>query len=150
MEDLFDGKTLRKNCASFKGWLFQINYFRLHFAYFIFWSLLGGLVLWGLEKNDPLPFIDSLYIAVSALTCTGLNTYNTQLMRLDSQVFMVFLMMFGGAVFRSIFPVIIRRRSFVQSVKRIKQTLGEEKVKTLSKRLRLELQSLNLLMLLEL
>lgn len=47
---------------------------------------------------------------------------------------------------RSIFPLVIRRRAFLQSVDRIKQRLGEEKVKALSKRLELEYQSLNLLL----
>lgn len=53
--------------------VWQINYFRLHACYIIGVGLFGGTLLYLIELANAtsLAYIDALFLAVSAVTCTG-------------------------------------------------------------------------------
>src|SRR6266480_4113302 len=51
------------------------DFITYHYAYFLTVTMIGGLIIWG--SADPyrsLAFIDSYYLAVSAMTLAGMNT----------------------------------------------------------------------------
>lgn len=69
------------------------------FSYFIFLSLFGAIML----KNpaayiskEPVPFIDALFVSVSAVCVTGLSTVSMDLFSNFGFIIILFLIEFGG------------------------------------------------------
>jgi len=78
--------------------------------------MLSSLIIWGMESNQGVAYIDALFLAVSAVTDTGLITLDTQELNVWTQVFIVFLMIVCHAVFQSIILVYARRRAYYSAI----------------------------------
>ena len=84
----------------------KANYFWGHLIYIIFMSLLGGLILWGLE--DGIWYLDSLFVAASAVCVTGLSTVDFSVFSVSGQVLVLVWIQFGGLIMLSMAAPIAR------------------------------------------
>lgn len=90
-----------------------VNFITVHYAYFISATLLGALIFWG--ASNPAKSIgwwDSLFMVMSAMTATGLNTVNVSQLTTFQQVELAVLMMMGSQVLISYFTVAFRKHMF--------------------------------------
>lgn len=83
----------------------KLNYFWCHAGYIAFMSLLGGLILWA---QEPIEYLDGLFVASSALCVTGLSSVDFSLFRTSSQVMVMIWIKLGGLIFISMIPLLIR------------------------------------------
>ncbi|EFY87055.1 potassium transporter, putative [Metarhizium acridum CQMa 102] len=91
----------------------HVNFVSLHYAYFIFVSLLSSVVFWLLsEPKFSVAYVDSLFMVVSGVTETGLNTVDLSKLTTAQQVLLCLLMICGSAVWVSIWLISARKRSF--------------------------------------
>jgi len=87
----------------------RVNYFSLHFCYFIVVCLIGAALLFMI---DDISFIDSTFIAVSAMCVTGLSTVDFSKVSVKSQIVVLFLILVGSQVFMTIVPLLVRRHHY--------------------------------------
>lgn len=90
-----------------------LNFITLHYAYFVAVCLVASLIFWG--SSDPafsISYTDSLFVVVSAMTETGLNTVNLSQMTTWQQVLLCFLIILGSAIWVSIWTVVTRKHAF--------------------------------------
>lgn len=144
---------------SFVEYLTRITYYRLLFLYLCLCAVFGGLFIFVIELNhewyspfdnitQPLyskSYTDCFFTAVSALTCTGLITLDTQRLQVGSQVIVWILMLLGGTQIGSLFPVIIRRFYFKREIRRASKFLKDPLGAKENSEVRLELNSLTFL-----
>lgn len=96
-----------------RGFLPPLNFITLHYAYFIVVVLVTSLIFWG--SSSPaysISYTDSLFLTVSAMTEAGLNTVNLSQMTTWQQVLLFLLILFGGAIWVSIWTVAFRLHVF--------------------------------------
>ena len=63
--------------SKFLTWLkgtYSFNYYRLHWMYICFMTLMGAVAIFFIEGQDKIPFADSLFMSASAITGAGLAT----------------------------------------------------------------------------
>jgi potassium uptake Trk family protein len=109
-----------------------VNFITLHYAYFISMTLIGTLVFWG--ASNPAKSIgwwDSMFMVMSAMTATGLNSVNVSQLTVFQQVELVVLMMMGSQVLVSYFTVAFRKHMFE---KRFEDIVEMEKEKRKSRK----------------
>lgn len=90
-----------------------LNFITIHYAYFIVVVLLTSVIFWG--SSNPahsISYTDSLFLTVSAMTEAGLNTVNLSEMTTWQQVILFLLILFGGAIWVSIWTVLFRLHVF--------------------------------------
>ncbi|ROW14192.1 hypothetical protein VPNG_04333 [Cytospora leucostoma] len=90
-----------------------LNFITIHYAYFIVVTLAASLIFWG--SSDPhlsIDYADSLFLTVSAMTEAGLNTVNLSQLTTWQQVLLWLLIIFGSAIWVSIWTVAFRLRAF--------------------------------------
>jgi Trk-type K+ transport system membrane component len=100
------------------------------------------------NTTEPLfskSYIDCLFMAVSALTCTGLVTLNIQQMNIGSQVVIWLLLLLGGSQICSVLPVLIRRYYFKREIERASKFLKNPLEARENSAVKLELNSLTFL-----
>lgn len=96
-----------------RGFLPPLNFITLHYAYFIIVILLTSVIFWGSSNPaSSISYIDSLFLTVSAMTEAGLNTVNLSQMTTWQQVLLFLLILFGGAIWVSIWTVAFRLHVF--------------------------------------
>ena len=113
---------LNKPLRAVRRQLPPLNFITIHYLYFIFTSLISGLILWG--SNTPfrdLSFTNALFLAVSAMTEAGLNTVNLSELNTFQQFVLFVLIMLGSAIFVSAFVVHIRWKAFVKKFMDVKE-----------------------------
>ena len=93
----------------------HFTYFRAHLLYFLLLSFVGGVAIYLIEGRSA-PFVDTLFMAVSASTVTGLATLDLPSMHLGSKIVILVLLVVGGNVFMSAAPVLLRRHYFVRAL----------------------------------
>jgi hypothetical protein len=100
--------------AKIRPYLPPINFITVHYAYFIFSCLFFALVFWGSGSPSSLniSFLDSVYLSMSALTSTGMNTVNVSQMSLGQQIVLFLAMMLGHPILISLWTVLFRRHIF--------------------------------------
>lgn len=138
-----------------KDYVFRFTYYRALLSYFIIFTLMGALVVWGIELNheylDPYnstvirnrrDFIDCFLVTVTSMTCTGLISLDIQTLHVGSQVVLLFIMLIGGSQICTIFPVLIRRYYYAKEMKRISK-ITPDTIKTV--KAQTELKCLNFL-----
>jgi potassium uptake Trk family protein len=119
---------IRTILETVKLYLPPVNFITLHYAYFISITLLGSLVFWG--ASNPAKSIgwwDSVFMVMSAMTATGLNTVNVSQLTVFQQVELVVLMMMGSQVLVSYFTVAFRKRMFEKRFEDIVETEKEKR-----------------------
>ena len=83
-----------------------MNYFTWHVLFICVESILGGAVLYVIEGNEE--YIDTLFMAVSATSETGLATINLSTMNSASQVVVWLLVLLSGVLLGATIPPSIR------------------------------------------
>ncbi|SPJ70951.1 related to TRK1 - Potassium transporter I [Fusarium torulosum] len=90
-----------------------INFITLHYAYFIFGSLLFSVIFWGSsEPSHSIPYIDCLFLVVSSFCDVGLNTVNLSEITTWQQVLLYILFIIGSALWVSFWTVMARKHAF--------------------------------------
>jgi hypothetical protein len=82
-------------------------------VYCLVGSLVGGAILWGIERSHGTerPFVDCLFTVASTASCTGLITLDTSTLQTGSNVvILVAMLMYGNTLLLSTMPVCIRLR----------------------------------------
>ncbi|BGP36458.1 hypothetical protein JCM10449v2_000359 [Rhodotorula kratochvilovae] len=93
----------------------HLNFYRLHLLTFIFLPLIVSGVFYacnGPSEENQIAYIDALFMVVSAMTVTGLNSILFVRMTLWQQVILFLLMTIGSTSFVSILVIVIRRQFF--------------------------------------
>ncbi|KAL0225988.1 hypothetical protein P9112_013312 [Eukaryota sp. TZLM1-RC] len=91
-----------------------LNYYALHASYFLVMGTLGSVLF---LITSPITLSDSIFTSFSAITCTGLLTYDVETVPFITQLLMLLLIQSGSMVFLTIAPVIIRRSYIIHRFK---------------------------------
>jgi hypothetical protein len=107
-------RPLRKFTRWVHAHLPEPNFITLHYLYFIVTCLITAIIFWG-SSTPPrsVRFIDSLFLAVSAMTEAGLNTINLSTLNIWQQIILLLLIMLGSSIWVSAFVLHVRRKAFV-------------------------------------
>ena len=92
-----------------------LNFITIHYAYFIVTPLVSSLIFWG--SSTPalsISYTDSLFLVVSAMTESGLNTVNLSQMTTWQQAILFLLIILGSSIWVSIWTVAFRLHVFEQ------------------------------------
>ncbi|KAL1892906.1 hypothetical protein Sste5346_006799 [Sporothrix stenoceras] len=92
-----------------------LNFITIHYAYFLSVILASSLIFWG--SSDPgfrISYTDSLFLVVSAMTESGLNTVNLSQMTTWQQIILFLLIIFGSSIWVSIWTVAFRKHVLEQ------------------------------------
>ncbi|KAF1949043.1 TrkH-domain-containing protein [Byssothecium circinans] len=114
-----------------KPYVPPINFITLHYGYFIGLGIVGTLIFWG--SSSPaysISFWDSMFMTMSALTASGLNTINVSQLTTFQQAELVVLMMLGSQVLVSYFTIAFRKHIFEKRFENIVETEREKRKKT--------------------
>ncbi|KAH4598691.1 potassium transporter [Parastagonospora nodorum] len=98
---------LPKRGQKIKWWRPSVNFITLHYAYIIFQTLLGSVIMYG-SGNSGLRYIDALFFASGSATQSGLNTVDVNLLPLYVQVWMLISTCMCTPIFINTFVVFIR------------------------------------------
>ena len=88
-----------------------MNYYRLHFLYYIVTGFLGGCIIYGIERNHGISatFVNSLFTSYSSLCVTGLTVVETSVFTTGTKVVITILSQMGSMVLMSTVPLIVKR-----------------------------------------
>ncbi|KAJ4455852.1 potassium transporter [Paratrimastix pyriformis] len=106
-------KTATQRVKSFFQRFF--SYFWLHFAYIVITSGLFAIWIYFAEQDNPnitVTFIDAWFFTTSAISNTGLMTFDLSHATLQTQILMVVLFQLGSGVMLTLAPLIARRYFF--------------------------------------
>ncbi|KAL2270579.1 hypothetical protein VTJ83DRAFT_2763 [Remersonia thermophila] len=117
--------------SALRPYLPPVNFITLHYAYFTFSSLALAAIFWacGSPASREIYFIDSLFMATSALTGTGLNTVNLSEMSTGQQVVLFMAMLLGHPVLISLWTVLFRRHIFERRFRAIVRAERERRLR---------------------
>eukprot|EP00756_Hemistasia_phaeocysticola_P058966 Hpha_TRINITY_DN35654_c0_g1::TRINITY_DN35654_c0_g1_i1::g.68665::m.68665 len=85
----------------------QLAFFRFAVLWIVFVSLVIGFFVWVAEGGD-VAFIDALFIATNAVTCTGLSTFDLTKASKTSAALVGVAMQLGSSTMLSLVPVAAR------------------------------------------
>ncbi|GAO46751.1 TrkH-domain-containing protein [Saitoella complicata NRRL Y-17804] len=98
----------------------DLNFITVHYAYFIFVCLVSSGIFWGASRPvGAVSYVDSLFLVVSAMSLTGLNTINLSTLNTFQQFLLFFLILIGSSIFVSAFVVWIRTHYFAKKFKHV-------------------------------
>ncbi|KAL4818665.1 cation transport protein-domain-containing protein [Aspergillus spinulosporus] len=119
-------RCLRLIASGVSTLLPSFNFLSLHYTYFIAVSLISSLIFWG-TSNPPrsVSYTDALFMCVSAMTGTGLNSVEASSLTTFQQVIMFVLLMLGHAILISITVLHVRKRAFQHKFKGISHALAQ-------------------------
>ncbi|KAL8682965.1 MAG: hypothetical protein Q9186_001044 [Xanthomendoza sp. 1 TL-2023] len=116
-----------RSLAFISSQLPPLTFITIHYAYFIGVSLFASLIFWGSSTPaKSVSYTDSLFLVVSAMTMTGLNTVNLSEINTFQQFILFLLLLLGSAITVSIAVVFVRMKAFER---RFKTIVEEEKRK---------------------
>ncbi|PWY99988.1 hypothetical protein BCV70DRAFT_103626 [Testicularia cyperi] len=90
----------------------NLNFFRVHVLVFTFTPLIAACIFYACNGETHVPFVDSLFVCVSAMTVTGLVTFNISTTNGGQQAILFILMCIGNISAVSITMIWIRRNFF--------------------------------------
>ena len=76
------------------------HYFYLHLSVFFFNSLFCALIVWLIEQQQQLAFIDCWFISATCVFTCGLQTYDFSLFTRASQIVLLLFTLISGNDFR--------------------------------------------------
>ncbi|KAA8649834.1 putative potassium uptake transporter [Aspergillus tanneri] len=97
-------------------WQFRVNFITLHYAYIIFLSILGLVVLY---PYGNLRAIDSFFFGASASTESGLNPVDVKELKTYQQLYVYFIPMISNPGFINILVVVVRLHWFEKRLRKI-------------------------------
>lgn len=110
-----------------------VNYITLHYAYFIGTTIVGTLIFWGASVPAySVGWWDSMFMVMSALTASGLNTVNVSQLTTFQQVELCVLMIIGSQVLISYVTIAFRKHIFEKRFEDIVETERERRKKKMS------------------
>ncbi|EHA55645.1 hypothetical protein MGG_07233 [Pyricularia oryzae 70-15] len=119
--------TLAAGRGRLRRLLPSITFVAVHYGYFVGVCIVSSLVLWASSGPDAsssssdgaaagrhgrVGYVDSLFLVVSAMTETGLNTVNLSELNTWQQTILFLLIVCGGSVWVSIWTVLARKWAF--------------------------------------
>ncbi|KAI0383587.1 TrkH-domain-containing protein [Hypomontagnella monticulosa] len=113
-----------------KPYVPPINYITLHYAYFIGTTIVATLIFWG--SSSPAYSVgwwDSMFMVMSAMTASGLNTVNVSQLTTFQQVELCVLMMIGSQVLISYATIAFRKHIFEKRFEDIVEAERERRKK---------------------
>ncbi|ETS79660.1 hypothetical protein PFICI_09513 [Pestalotiopsis fici W106-1] len=120
-------ETWARRWAVVRPYLPPVNFITLHYAYFIITAIIGSLIFWGSSAPQySIGWWDSLFMVMSALTASGLNTVNLSQLTTFQQVQLCVYMIMGSQVIISYFTIAFRQRIFE---KRFEDIVERERAK---------------------
>lgn len=96
-----------------RPWLPPLNFVTLHYGYFVIVSLIFSVFFYAssdADEREDVSYVDSLFLVVSAITNTGLNTVDLSALTAGQQGILWVLMTLGSAMWVSFWTVLVRRR----------------------------------------
>ena len=84
----------------------KLNYYKCYTIWFLFWGFFFGSII---SSVNEFPLLDGIFLAISAMTCTGLSTIEMTSLTNGTFVCLAILMILGGTVFLLLPPMIYRR-----------------------------------------
>ncbi|KAL7619522.1 hypothetical protein AAE478_010062 [Parahypoxylon ruwenzoriense] len=125
--------TLTAAARAVRPYLPPVNYITLHYAYFIGTTIVATLIFWGASAPAySIGWWDSMFMVMSALTATGLNTVNVSQLTTFQQVELCVLMMIGSQVLISYVTIAFRKHIFEKRFEDIVKTEREKRKKKMS------------------
>ncbi|KAK4442869.1 cation transport protein-domain-containing protein [Podospora aff. communis PSN243] len=101
-------------------WAPPANFITLHYVYFITSCLIASVIFYGSSTVAfPVSYVDSLFLIISAMTESGLNTVNLSQINTGQQLLLWLLMVVGSSIWVSIWTVLFRKRAFEHRFKAI-------------------------------
>jgi Trk-type K+ transport system membrane component len=99
--------------AKVRPWLPPLNFITIHYLYFIVTTLIASVVFYCISTPAwSIPYADSLFHQISAMSGAGLNTYNLSQMNTAQQWMLWMQMIMGSAIFVSISVLHVRKSAF--------------------------------------
>lgn len=93
---------------------------RVHLIWFTVAPLVASGIMYGANgKAHVIPYIDCLFMSVSAMTVTGLVTVPVSQLSLGQQIICFVLMVMGNLVVNSLVIVLVRRHMFGKKFQRV-------------------------------
>lgn len=121
-------EKLDKIATAVKPYIPPVNFITLHYAYFIAVTIIGTLIFWGASHPaKSVGWWDSMFMVMSALTASGLNTVNLSQLTIFQQVELAVLMMLGSQVLVSYFTIAFRKHIFEKRFEDIVRTEKENR-----------------------
>ncbi|KAF2401992.1 TrkH-domain-containing protein [Trichodelitschia bisporula] len=106
-------RNLSRGLRTARSHLPALTFITLHYLYFILTCLVGAVIFYLTSTpHRRVSFTDSLFLTVSAMSLTGLNTINLSTLNSFQQALLFVLIMLGSAIFVSGFVVHVRLRAF--------------------------------------
>ncbi|KAI1392639.1 TrkH-domain-containing protein [Hypoxylon trugodes] len=125
--------TLAAVARAIRPYLPPINYITLHYAYFIGTTILATLIFWGSSvPRYSIGWWDSMFMVMSAITTTGLNTVNLSQLTTFQQVELCVLMIIGSQVLISYVTIAFRQHIFEKRFEDIVKMEREKRKKKMS------------------
>ncbi|KAE8259324.1 hypothetical protein A4X13_0g1092 [Tilletia indica] len=90
----------------------QWTFYRVHLTVFTFTPLIAAAIFYASNGDNHIEFIDALFVCTSAMTVTGLVTFNISTTTVFQQALLFFLMCIGNISAVSVTMVWIRRHFF--------------------------------------
>lgn len=109
VEEMTPPSVREARCGPHPLFTISWNYYRSMWLYGIFCSIAGAIAIFAIDR---LPFIDCLFLAVSAYSGSGLSTVGMQALSNGSFAVIFVLMFMGGTIFLLLPPIIWRIQSF--------------------------------------
>lgn len=110
MEDIVVEAPERQSKHPWIRWLRKhLNFFRIHLLVFTFLPFFDAILLWAVNGSFKISFIDSLFLAYSAFTNTGLSPIDLSHTTRLQQVILFITMFFGSTIVVSWVVVLVRR-----------------------------------------
>ncbi|KAF2639691.1 TrkH-domain-containing protein [Massarina eburnea CBS 473.64] len=108
-----------------------INFITVHYSYFIATTVVGAAIFWGASSPPKsISWWDSLFMTMSAMTGSGLNTVNVSQLTTFQQLELMILMMMGSQVLVSYFTIAFRKHIFEKRFEDIVEMEREKRKKT--------------------
>ncbi|KAK7520474.1 cation transport protein-domain-containing protein [Phyllosticta citriasiana] len=108
-----------------------LNFITIHYAYFLFTCLLSAIIFWGASTPaKSVNFTDAIFLCVSAMTLTGLNTVNLSELNTFQQFMLFFLIVIGSGIFVSSFVLLVRKRAFEAKIHKVVQAEKAKQAKS--------------------
>ncbi|KAI0839541.1 TrkH-domain-containing protein [Hypoxylon sp. FL0890] len=125
--------TVNAAARAVKPYLPPVNYITLHYAYFIGTTIVATLIFWGSSVPAySIGFWDSMFMVMSAITATGLNTVNVSQLTTFQQVQLWILMLIGSQVLISYVTIAFRKHIFEKRFEDIVKREREKRKKKMS------------------
>jgi len=89
------------------------NFITFHWIYYLLTCLISSVLFWSVSTpNGSILYVDSLFMVISAMSLTGLNTLNLSTLNTCQQVVLYFLTILGNPFSVSVFVLYIRKKAF--------------------------------------